>query len=187
MQTMHFKDSIKHKDRATISLWLGDSQVWANTAVILDKRGRARPGESIMNADHNQLNVAHVSMGLAFELVLKALAVSEGRRFSGKHEAQINYGVLSQSSRDKVAQAIKNHSGISVKDYLEYLDERMCHPDRKYWMVDKSGAAGGTGFINPNAIPALSIPVAEKIHGEIADMVGENAFQNWQRGQRVTV
>ena len=188
MQTMHFKDSIKPGDRATISLWLGDSQVWANTAVMLDERGRSKPGENIVNADHNQLNVAHVSMGLAFELVLKALAVSEGRRFKGKHDALTNYGALSPSSRDKVAQAIKNHSGMEAEGsmgYLEYLDERMCHPDRKYWMVDKGGSGHFIGFINPNATTSLSIPVAAKIHGEIADMVGENAFQNWQRGQRV--
>ena len=155
--------------------------------------GKARsrqPGESILNSDHNQLNVAHVSMGLAFELVLKALAVSEGHGFNAKHEALTNYGALSPSSQAKVAQAIKNNSGMETEGpmgSLEYLDERMGHPDRKYWMVTKSGATGGTGFINPSAIPSLSIPVAAKIHGEIADMVGENAFQNWQRGQRVII
>ncbi len=185
MPTLRFKDTIKLEDRATISGWLGDSQAWANTAVMLDEHGRAKPGESVLNADHNQLNVAHVSMGMAFELALKALAVSERRGLSGKHEAVINYGTLSPSSQNKVAQAIKKHSGMSVQDYLEYLDERMCHPYRKYWMVDKRGSGHFMGFTNPNAIPSLSIAVAAKIHGEIADMVGENAFQNWQRGQRV--
>ena len=179
---MHFKDSIRLEDRATLSLWLGDSQTWAATAVMLDELGRAKPGESVVNANHNQLNVAHVSMGLAFELALKALAVSEGRRFSGKHEATINYGELSPSSRDKVAKAIKDHSGMSVRYYLEYLDERVCHPDRKYWMVDKSGAARASGFAN---IPELGIPVAAKIHGDIANMVGQNTFQDWQQGQRL--
>ena len=182
MVTMHFKDSIKLEDRSTISVWLADSQIWASTAVMLEERGRPKRGESIVNADHNQLNVAHVSMGLAFELALKALAVSEGRGFCGKHEALINYGALSRSSQEKIAQAITTHSGMLVQDYLEYLDERMCHPDRKYWMVSKSGAAGGTGFAY---IPALGIPVAAKIHREIADMVGQNTFRDWQRGQRV--
>ena len=184
MITLHFKDSINLEDRAVISGWLGDSQAWANTAVMLDERGRAKPGESVMNANHNQLNVAHVSMGLAFELVLKALAVSEGRKFTGSHEALINYGALSPLTQDKVAEAIKSHSGMSVEHYLEYLDERMCHPDRKYWMVKKSGAAGGTGF---SSIPAHGIPVAANIHREIADMVGQNTFRNWERGQRVVM
>ena len=182
MPTLQFKDSINLEARAVISGWLGDSQAWASTAVMLDERGRARSGESVLNSDHNQLNVAHVSMGLAFELALKAFAVSEGRRFRRKHDALTNYGVLSPSSQDKVAQAIENHSGMSVQHYLEYLDERMCHPDRKYWMVRNSGAAGGTGFSN---IPALGIPVAAKIYREIADMVGQNTFLDWQRGQRV--
>lgn len=182
MITLHFKDSISLEARGVISGWLGDSQVWANTAVMLYERGRSKLGESVLNADHNQLNVAHVSMGLAFELALKALAVSEGRRFSGSHDARINYDALSPSSRDKIAQAIKDHSGMSVQRYLEYLDERMCHPDRKYWMVEKSGAAGGTGFSD---IPALGVSVAARIHREIADMVGQNTFRGWQRGQRV--
>ena len=185
---MNFKDSIKLEDRATISLWLGDSQVWANTALMLNERGRSKPDEGIVNENLNQLNVAHVSMGMAFELVLKALAVSEGRRFSGKHEALVNYGALSQSSRNKVAQAIKDHSGMEAEGpmgYLEYLDERMCHPDRKYSMVDKRGSGPFIGFINPNATSSLNIPIAAKIHGEIADMVGQNAFRDWQRGQRV--
>ena len=187
MQTMYFKDSIKLEDRWTISQWLGDSQVWANTAVMLNEHGRSKPGEGKVNADLNQLNVAHVSMGLAFELVLKALAVSEGRRLSGKHEALANYLALSPSSQDRVAQAIKDHTGLEAEGsmgYLEYLDERMCHPDRKYSMVDKRGSGHRIGFINPNANTTLSIPVAAKIHGQIADMVRENAFQNWQRGHR---
>ena len=151
---------------------------------MLEKRGRANPGESTLNSDHNQLNVAHVCMGLAFELVLKALAVSEGRRFKVKHDALTNYRALSQASQDKVAQAISTHTGMPVEDYLNYLDERMCHPDRKYWMVGRSGAAGGTGFSN---IPAHSIPVAAKVRREIADPLGQNTFRNWQQGQRIIV
>ena len=184
MITLHFKDSINLESRAVISGWLGDSQAWANTAVMLDERGRSRPGESVLDADHNQLNVAHVSMGLAYELALKALAVSEGRRFSGSHDARINYDALSPSSQDMIAQAIKDHSGMSVQLYLEYLNERMCHPDWKYWMVEKSGAAGGTSF---SEIPVLGISVGARIHREIADMVGQNTFLDWQRGQRVVM
>lgn len=179
MQTLYFKDSIKLGDRATISLWLGDSQVWADTAVMLDKRGRTGSGAIAPNANHNELNVAHVCMGLAFELALKALAVSEGRQSSNKHRAGVNYRNLSQPSQDKVAHAINLHTGMTIKGYLEYLDERMCHPDRKYWMVDKSGTAGGTGFAS---IPALSIPAAARIHSDIADLVGHNTYRNWQRG-----
>ena len=48
MPTMHFKDTVRLEDRATISLWLGDSQVWANTAVMLDERGRSKPGGGIV-------------------------------------------------------------------------------------------------------------------------------------------
>lgn len=68
MQPMYFKDRIKLGSRAIISGWLGDSQAWANSGMMLDKRGRAKPGESNLNSDHNQLNVAQVCMGLAFEL-----------------------------------------------------------------------------------------------------------------------
>ena len=72
---MNFKSKIKMEGRGPISLWLGDSQVWMKTALEKDKSsGR---GQSGVEVDSNELNVAHVCVGLAFELVLKALAKSE--------------------------------------------------------------------------------------------------------------
>ena len=82
---MNFKSKIKMEDRGPISLWLGDSQVWMKTALEKDKSsGR---GQSGVEVDSNELNVAHVCVGLAFELVLKALAKSERRPIRTRHES----------------------------------------------------------------------------------------------------
>ena len=82
---MNFKSKIKMEGRGPISLWLGDSQVWMKTALEKDKSsGR---GQSGVEVDSNELNVAHVCVGLAFELVLKALAKSERRPIRTRHES----------------------------------------------------------------------------------------------------
>ena len=97
-------------------------------------------------------------MGMAFELVLKALAVSEGRKFQDKHDALTNYCALSPSRQDKVAQATKDHTDMEAEGYLEYLDERMCHPDRKYSMVDNVGRVTSLASSTPILLPHSAFP-----------------------------
>ncbi len=178
---MNFKSKIKTEDRAPITLWLGDSQAWMQTAVERDQTsGRGRSG-----VDHHVLNVAYVCVGLAFELVLKALAKSEGRPIKTKHESLQNYQALSEKSRDRVAEIVKTHTSCKVEVFLGYLDDRMCHPDRKYWMVGQKGEQGATGF--DQNIEGLMIPDLEKVHTGITDMVGENTFKDWSTGTQVKV
>ena len=180
---MNFKRKIKFEDRGPITQWLGDSQVWIETAVERDKAsGR---GQSGVETDMHELNVAHVCAGLAFELVLKALAKSERRTSTTKHEALKNYRALSKKSQDKIAQIVKMYTSNSIQGFLEYMDERMCHPDRKYWMVGRKGEARGVGFVEN--IEGLVIPDIAKVHSAIAQMVGENAFEGWQEGIRAQV
>ena len=77
---MNFRREIKLKDRAPIATWLGDSQIWMATAVENGRAsGRGRGGDA---TNHHALNVAHVCVGLAFELVLKALARARGVQWS---------------------------------------------------------------------------------------------------------
>ena len=180
---MEFKRDIKFKDRRPITHWLGDSQVWMKTAIERDKAsGR---GQSGVKADMNELNVAHVCAGLAFELVLKALAKSEGRPVKAKHEALKNFGALSKKSQESVSQIVKTHTSNTVEGFLEYLDERMCHPDRKYSMVGRKGEAGPLGFVND--VAGLVIPDIAKVHAAIAQMVGENTFERWREEMRPKV
>ena len=180
---MDFKSTIKMEDRGPISLWLGDSQVWMKTAVDKDKSsGR---GQSGVEVDSNELNVAHVCVGLAFELVLKALAKSERRPIRTKHESLKNYRALSKKSQERIAQIVKTHTSNSVERFLRYLDDSMCHPDRKYWMVGRKGEVGGVGFVQN--LKGLVIPDIARVHAEIARMVGENTFEGWQAGMQAKV
>lgn len=179
---MNFKDTIKPEDRAPISLWLGDSQVWMKTALEKDRTsGRGSDG----GTDHHELNVAHVCAGLAFELVLKALAKSEGGQVVVRHDSDTCYQALSQQSRTRVDRAVKMHTSLDIGDFLQYLDERMCNPDRKYWMVDRQGRQGSVGFVLN--IKGLVIPDLAKVHADIVSITGRNTFDDWEKGSQVRV
>ena len=94
---MNYKKTIRIEDRGPITLWLGDSQVWMKTAV--EKDWRSGRGRKDVETDHHELNVAHVCAGLAFELALRALAKSEGRPTTKKHEKERRDGQLREAKR----------------------------------------------------------------------------------------
>ena len=173
---MNFKSEINMEDRGPISHWLGDSQVWMQTAVEKDKTS----GRGGNDSDHNVLNVAHVCTGLAFELVLKVLAKSEGRPIRTKHESLQNYQALSRESQTKIAKIVKTLTSYEIKVFLGNLDDKMCHPDRKYWMMGRDGDNQGVAF--DQNVKGLIIPDLAKVHAKIADMVGENTFEDWVAG-----
>ena len=124
---MDFRKTIKIENRALIATWLGDSQVWMKTALDNDRHsGRGRSG---VEPNHHELNVAYVCAGLAFELVLKALAESEGRTATKKHDAGRNYQNLRPESQRVIQAFVEEHTGKTIGDFLAYLDEHMCHPE----------------------------------------------------------
>ena len=182
---MNFRPTIKAENRAKITMWLGDSQVWMTTAMELDRRsGR---GRGHVATDNSELNVAHVCTGLAFELALKALATSEGRPIAMKHEAEKGYRNLGKQSRATLKRFVKEAENLprAIEDLLAYLDERMCHPDRKYWMVGKAGTMSGIGFTQN--LPGLVIPDLAVLHAKIVNMAGEKTFLDWQEGVPVRI
>ena len=172
MSRLAFKSTIKIEDRAAIHTWLGDSQVWMEIAI----ERASTSGRGLSGANHNELNVAHVCTGLAFELAMKALAKSEGRGVVPTHEATKIYQSLNENSRIKIAQA----AGTDIEDLLRHLDREMCHPDRKYWMMDRGGRHGATGFFLSQTIPRLAV-----LHRAIVDIAGGNTYKNWQAGLRL--
>jgi len=114
------------------------------TAVERDRQsGRER---NAVEMDNHELNVAHVCVGFAFELALKALAKSEGRTTTAKHKASTNYRSLGPLSQERIEKIVKETTTYSIDRFLKYLDEHMCHPDRKYWMVGKKGEMGAVGL-----------------------------------------
>ena len=101
MSGLAFKKTVRLEDRAALHTWLGDSQVWMQIATERVQSNRY----GFRGADHNELNVAHVCTGLAFELAMKALAKSEGRTVVGTHVATKIYSSLSRESQAKIQQA----------------------------------------------------------------------------------
>lgn len=177
---MAFKPTIKIEHRAQIAGWLGDSQAWMATAVEKHEQF-----ERSARTDHNFCNVGHVCAGIAFELVLMALAVSEGKPYCKKHGAAKNFSSLGKKSRRAIRAIVEQVAECPFEDFLAYLDERMCDPDRKYWGYNKEGGGGAVGFVID--IHSFLPPTLAAVHGKIADMVGRNAFQAWQDGQRILI
>ena len=175
---VNFRKEIKIEDRGPIANWLGDSQVWMQTAIDKDKASQR--ANNHLDTDVHELNVAHVCAGLAFELVLKALAKSEGRQIVTKHEATKCYRALSKQSQEHIATIIQNRTALTFQQFLRYLDDRMCHPDRRYWMVGRKGEARAVGFaVN---LKGLVVPDLANVHADIAELVGANTFEDWQPG-----
>lgn len=171
-----FKKEIRLEDRAPITLWLGDSIVWMRTAVRINNERGPIGVDSI--SDSNELNVAHVCVGLAIELVLKALAKSEGRKVRTTHKSRKNYQSLRRDSQARIAKIVERYTSGPTETFLRRMDDMMCHPDRKYWMV------GPRGQQSPVSFGSDLIPDIAKIHAEIVDMVGHNSFDNWRAGMR---
>ena len=171
MSPIGFREHIPLEHRARIFGWLGDSSVWMRMAVELDRvSGRGRDGGDDVHA----ANVAHVCTGLAFELVLKALAVTEGLRIEPTHSVGVVYGRLPTETQAEIA-ALIHERGSDPQYVLDYLDESMCHPDRKYWMVNPQQQGGPVGFVQN--IRGLVIPDLAVLHQGIAGIVARKAFK----------
>ena len=177
---MKFNLNIQSEDRAKICGWLGDCQEWMATAV-----SKYEQFEQSGRTNYHAYNVSHVCVGFAFELVLMALAVSERKPYAKKHDATKNYSSLGKQSRQAIKTIVELDTGCSLDNFLDYLDERMSDPDRKYWGYNKDGEAGGVGFVT--GVDSFLPPTLAAVHGKIADLVGRNAFQDWQDGQRIQI
>ena len=69
--------------------------------------------------------------------------------------------------------------GVEDAEYLlQYVDERMSHKNRKYWMFDKDMWSGdGIGFHIADGV--LSIDGLARIHQEMVS-VGWQALEEWR-------
>ena len=147
----------QHANLGQSFVWLLEAQVWMDTAVRLDAESN-RPQRN-GNYDANKLNVAHVCTGLAFELAYKSLLVAEFKPLEKTHSVEKLHEKLEEETQEIVEGYIKRAGWKDSTSLLNYLDERMTHPDRKYWMENpwKKGG-GGVGFSSaPNrTIPELA-------------------------------
>lgn len=116
-------------DEIHIRGWLGQSQVWMNSAVRIT---------SISPIDLNALNVAFVMAGYAMELAFKALAWTEGVRIEPRHEIAYLYNKLDSQVKAKVASISKYAGWDSVSDLISYIDDYLNLDHRRYFGLNKT-------------------------------------------------
>lgn len=116
------------------SMWSTEAQVWMDTAVRLDYESNLQVENR--GFDLNKQNVAHVCTGLAFELAYKSLIIADFKPIKKTHYVKKLHGMLKTETK-KIVEGYITHAGWEDStSLLNYLDETMTHPSRKYWMDD---------------------------------------------------
>ena len=144
---LHFP---KKQERSMLKLDWGDAQVWMNIAEELYLRNAKAPEDFLRTASGfphtNEMNVAAVCAGYAFELIYKVLVRIAGGKPDAKHSPRSAHKKLKELNDREVGAEVDRiiaHHGWDEHDHLlEYLDD-LCHGDRKYWMRPKDGGKRG--------------------------------------------
>ena len=114
----------------------GDAQIWMDTAEMLYLRNVENPHGFLPRASYpgtNELNVAAVCAGYAFELIFKVLVKAGHNQPEPVHEPSAAYERLTPEDKVVVDEIIVNHGWNNPDELLDYLDEELCDRDRKYW------------------------------------------------------
>ena len=146
----------------------GDAQVWMDESVRLynnagDEKDARYPKE-------NELNVAYVCAGYAFELVFKILVDLSGTIPTAKHEPSVAFGKMAAKYRTEVKRIVTKHGWRDIGSFLDHVDNNLCHKDRKYWMRPPQGGPAKASFQlgGIRGINALS-----QLHGALSNFVLE--------------
>ena len=127
-----------HFGETMLKLDWGDSQVWMTIAVELHNNkpttmGPHRAPSPYRYPKENELNVACVCAGYAFELIFKVLVCLSGQRPQPKHEPSVAYSDISQIYRVEIVRIGRGHGWNDINALLKFLDDSLCQVDRKYW------------------------------------------------------
>lgn len=163
-----------------VTMWLKDSIAWMEAAVLMnDSSIRNRPeGQPV---EHNRLNVAHVATGYAYELLMKSIAKADDVDINPVHSTGEVFAELGDERQREIRKAMAKHGIENTEQYLAEVNERMCHKDRKYWMIGKDmwSATGGV-FSDVVSGGRLSIDRLAQIHQEIVP-IGWQALEEWEK------
>ena len=147
----------------------GDAQIWMDTAEMLYLRNFESSQGILPRAGYpstNELNVAAVCAGYAFELIFKVLARAGHNQPDPVHEPSVAYKRLVPEDKVVVDKIIVNHGWNDSDEFLAHLDKSLCHRDRKYWMRPKRGGnvQGMFHFGGRKSMDAL-----KRLHKELSD------------------
>jgi len=122
---------------------LGDAQVWMALAFLLDQTSKRAevvatfrpPAAGTPYLDVNQLSIAHTCLGFAFELTYKSMLALEADKFpkDKKHKLEKCHRQLKAQTRSQLEEWIKEIGWASAQEFLQFADEHLINPVRKYW------------------------------------------------------
>ncbi len=160
----------------------GDAQVWMRTAA--DFYGRNEDAFQRGPSGYprtSELNVAAVCAGYAFELVYKVLVEASGGESTAVHRPSAAHNKLGENDRVEVERIVSEH-GWSIRDFLCYLDEKLCHGDRKYWMKPAKPAKGAAP-VRFHIGGRYGLDELGKLHAQLSDLamrrINETRHEVW--------
>ena len=168
----------------------GDAQVWMDTAEMLYLPNVENPQGSLPRTDYphmNELNVAAVCAGYAFELIFKVLVKTGGKQPEPVHEPSVAYERLTTEDKVVVDEIIVNHGWNNPDELLEYLDEELCDRNRKYWGRSPKGGNAKAVFSSGER---KGMDALKRLHKELSDLaiqrIEENpeVYEDWSGADR---
>ena len=159
----------------------GDAQVWMDTAEMLYLRNVENPRGSIQRAGYpgtNELNVAAVCAGYAYELIFKVLVRAGDDEPEAVHKPSAAYKLLIKEDRTAVDRIILKHKWNDSSEFLAYLDEYLCHGDRKYWMRPKQGGDIDDIEVVFSFGGRKGMDALKKLHKELSDFAIKRIEEN---------
>ena len=125
-----------------LKLDLGDAAIWMRTAEDLYLQSAQRAQAEAGFPQTNQLNVACVCAGYAFELLFKVLVRAGGGKPAAKHAPSEAYEMMKElpdkGVESSVDQILGQHGWEDPEVFLGFLDD-LCKVERKYWGLPPSG------------------------------------------------
>ena len=157
----------------------GDAKVWMDLATELHTRNTADPQNRHRSGypQMNELNVAAVCAGYAFELIYKVLVRVGGGQPESSHEPSRAHAKLAQTERTEVERIISSHGWENASELLKHLDEYLCDKNRKYWMRPPPPGSGiATGVFHSGGRKGMD--ALQKLHEDLSNLALKRIEEN---------
>ncbi len=169
-----------------LKLDLGDSLVWMTTAEDLYVRSACAAQSGSGYPQSNELNVASVCAGYAFELLFKVLVRACGGKPAAQHPPRKAYEELKtladKEVRSSVNEILLRHGWNDPDHLLTFLDD-LCKIDRKYWGLPPSGEGPRSSTFHVGGRKAFD--TLRRLHRDLTDLAlskiraNSDVQENW--------
>ena len=121
-----------------LRIYSGDARVWMSVATDLYERNLVFPINIDESPCANELNVANVCAGYAFELAYKALVEVTKQTPKSTHRLRDAHARLDEDVRIEIERIIAEHGWNDIDSFLDHFDKELRHEERRYWMRPKN-------------------------------------------------